>query len=49
MGLSKADRERYEQLSLNNAIADMDDVGWCPVPGCGSIANIDREENTGRC
>ena len=49
MGLSKADRERYEQLSLNNAIADMDDVGWCPVQGCGSIANIDKEDNTGRC
>ena len=49
MGLSKSDRETYEQLSLKNAIAEMDDVGWCPVEGCGSIANIDREDNTGRC
>ena len=49
MGLSKADRDRYEQLSLKNAIAEMDDVGWCPVLGCSSIANIDRDDNTGRC
>lgn len=49
VGLSKSDRERYEKLSLNNAIAEMDDVGWCPVAGCGSIANIDREDNTGKC
>ena len=31
MGLSKADKDRYEQISLNNAVANMDDVGWCPV------------------
>lgn len=49
MGLNKADRDRYETLSVKNAIAEMDDIGWCPISGCGSIANIDREDNTGRC
>jgi len=49
MQLSDSDKERYDSLSLKNAIAQMDDVGWCPVPNCGSIANIDREDNTGTC
>ena len=49
MQLSKTDKEKYEQLSLTNAIAEMDDVGWCPISGCGSIANIDRDDNTGKC
>jgi hypothetical protein len=31
MGLSKSDKDRYEQLSVTNAIAEMDDVGWCPM------------------
>lgn len=49
MQLSPTDKERYESLSLKNAIAEMDDIGWCPVPSCETIANIDREENTGTC
>ena len=41
--------EKYEQFSLNNAIAQMDDLGWCPLPGCGSLANIDKDINQGKC
>jgi len=28
-------QKRYEKLSLDNAIAQMDDMGWCPIAGCG--------------
>jgi hypothetical protein len=34
---------------LHNAIAQMEDLGWCPIVGCGSIANVERSENQGRC
>jgi len=27
----------------------MDDMGWCPLPGCGSLALIEREGNFGKC
>ena len=27
----------------------MDDIGWCPMPGCKSLANLEKTENTGRC
>lgn len=27
----------------------MDDVGWCPLEGCNSLANVEKAENTGRC
>lgn len=40
---------KYEKLSLDNAIAQMDDMGWCPIPSCNQIANIDKELNKGRC
>ena len=40
-------QQKYEKLSLDNAIANMDDLGWCPVPGCGQLANIDKKMNYG--
>lgn len=24
----------YEKVSLENAISQMDDMGWCPIPSC---------------
>lgn len=40
---------KYEKLSLDNAIAQMDDMGWCPIPSCAQIAHIEKELNQGRC
>jgi len=33
----------YEKLSLDNAIAQMDDMGWCPIPNCNQLAHIERD------
>lgn len=41
--------DKYEKISLNQAIAQMEDMGWCPMPGCKSVANIEKAENIGRC
>jgi hypothetical protein len=41
--------QKYEKLSLENAIAQMDDMGWCPIPGCSQLAHIEKELNIGRC
>jgi len=49
VGLDKNMLEKYEEFSVQNAIADMDDMGWCPIPTCGSIAMIEVNENSGRC
>jgi hypothetical protein len=49
MGLDKQLFDKYEQFSLNNAIAQMDDLGWCPLPGCGSLAVIEKDSNFGKC
>ena len=27
----------------------MDDLGWCPLPGCGSLAVIEKDGNYGKC
>lgn len=27
----------------------MDDLGWCPLAGCGSLATIEKEYNFGKC
>jgi hypothetical protein len=27
----------------------MEDMGWCPLEGCGQIANIDKALNRGKC
>lgn len=35
--------KKYEKLSLDNAIAQMDDMGWCPLPGCNQLAHIEKE------
>jgi hypothetical protein len=35
LSLDEEEKQKYEKLSLDNAIANMDDLGWCPVPGCG--------------
>jgi hypothetical protein len=43
MGLDVELVEKYEQFSLNNAIAQMDDLGWCPLNGCGSLATLERD------
>lgn len=42
-------QKKYEKLSLENAIANMDDLGWCPLPGCGQLANVDKKLNYGQC
>lgn len=49
MGLSSETVALYEKQTLHNAIASMGDLGWCPLPGCNSLANLERSENTGRC
>lgn len=49
LGLDQEYVEKYEQYSLNNAIAQMDDLGWCPLAGCGSLATLERDQNMGRC
>lgn len=41
--------QKYEKLSLDNAIAQMDDMGWCPLPTCSQLAHIEKKLNTGRC
>jgi hypothetical protein len=43
IGLDDEYVEKYEKFSLHNAIAQMDDLGWCPLPGCGSLATIERD------
>lgn len=49
MGLSSELVKQYEKFSLLAAIAQMDDIGWCPLAGCNSLANLEKAENTGRC
>ena len=49
VGLDRSIMERYEQYSLQSAIEAMDDMTWCPLTACGSVAVIDVEDNTGRC
>ena len=49
MGLSDELVKKYEKFSLEHAISQMDDIGWCPMPGCNSLANLEKSENTGRC
>ena len=34
--------EKYEEMSLKSAIEDMDDMCWCPIPTCGSVATVDN-------
>lgn len=41
--LTQEQMKLYEKLSLDNAIAQMDDMGWCPLPSCGQIAHIERD------
>ena len=41
--------EKYEDQSLQSAVDAMDDMCWCPIPTCGSVATVDHEDNTGRC
>lgn len=47
--LTQEQMKLYEKLSLDNAIAQMDDMGWCPLPSCGQIAHIERDQNLGKC
>ena len=49
LGLSKQMREKYDNLMLKNAIEQMDDMCWCPLPTCGSIAVKDKQDNSGKC
>ena len=49
LGLSKQMLEKYEEFSLNAAIMDMDDLGWCPLETCGAVANLERDQGFGRC
>ena len=41
--------EKYQEQSLKNAIENMDDMCWCPIPTCGSIAIVEPGENVGKC
>ena len=34
---------------MRNAIDKMEDMSWCPIPSCGSIAVVELDENVGRC
>ena len=34
--------KKYEKLSLDNAISQMDDMGWCPIPSCSQLAHIEK-------
>jgi hypothetical protein len=45
LGLNNELLQKYEKLSLDNAIAQMDDMGWCPIPNCNQIAHIERDLN----
>lgn len=27
----------------------MDDLGWCPLPSCGSVATLEKDGNYGKC
>ena len=49
LNLSPDHLKLYEKLSLDNAIAQMDDMGWCPLPTCNQIAHIERDQNLGKC
>lgn len=49
MGLDQEIAEKYESMSLKQAINQMDDMGICPLPGCGSLATKDLELNMGKC
>lgn len=49
VGLDKSMMEKYEQFSVQSAIEAMDDMCWCPLPTCGSVASIESNDNTGRC
>ena len=49
MGLDQELAEKYDQMSIKHAISQMDDVGWCPLNGCGDLATIDKELNMGKC
>ena len=41
--------KKYEKLSLENAIANMDDMCWCPLPTCKQLAVVEKKENYGKC
>lgn len=49
MGLEESLLKQYEQVSLENAISQMDDMGWCPLSSCSQLAHIDRPSNSGTC
>ena len=39
----------YEKVSLENAIGQMDDMGFCPIESCKQLAHIDKNSNSGLC
>lgn len=41
--------KKWEELSFRNAIDEMDDMGWCPIPNCGALAHINQDKNQGQC
>lgn len=49
MGLGKELIEKYDNMAFTHAISQMDDLGWCPLSGCGSLATIEKDINQGRC
>ena len=39
--------EKFNVFSINHAIENMDDFGWCPLSVCGQPAEIDKVKNFG--
>ena len=35
LNLEESLQKKFEKLSVENAVAQMDDMGWCPLKGCG--------------
>lgn len=43
LGLGEEMLAKYERFSFQAAIETMDDMGWCPLPGCNSVANVEKD------
>jgi len=49
LALGKEVYDKWENLSFRNAIDEMDDMGWCPIPNCATLAHIYKDKNYGQC
>lgn len=41
--------EKFNVFSINQAIEQMDDFGWCPLKECGQPAEVNKLKNYGMC